>query len=107
MRCENWVNFAETNSFRSLSASPNPLLLSHSPTFSSSIHPFFSTKLVFHFQTTKDNFERTVIDDSRRGKRPMEIFVGKMFKMEVWEVLLTSMKVGEVAEFWCDAIVSP
>ncbi|XP_023675670.2 uncharacterized protein [Paramormyrops kingsleyae] len=62
------------------------------------------TKLVFHFQTTKDNFERTVIDDSRRGKQPMEIFVGKMFKMEVWEVLLTSMRVGEVAEFWCDAI---
>ncbi|XP_048885007.1 aryl-hydrocarbon-interacting protein-like 1 [Brienomyrus brachyistius] len=62
------------------------------------------TKLVFHFQTTKDDFEKTVIDDSRRGKRPMEIFVGKMFKMEVWEVLLTSMRVGEVAEFWCDAI---
>ncbi|XP_067375340.1 uncharacterized protein [Channa argus] len=28
-----------------------------------------------------------------------------MFKMEVWETLLTSMRVGEVAEFWCDAIV--
>ncbi|KPP67544.1 hypothetical protein Z043_113850 [Scleropages formosus] len=53
---------------------------------------------------TKDNFERTVIDDSRKFKRPMEIFVGKMFKMEVWEVLLTSMRVNEVAEFWCDAI---
>uniref|UniRef100_A0A8D0CLR6 Aryl hydrocarbon receptor interacting protein like 2 n=1 Tax=Scleropages formosus TaxID=113540 RepID=A0A8D0CLR6_SCLFO len=63
------------------------------------------TKLAFHFQTLKDNFERTVIDDSRKFKRPMEIFVGKMFKMEVWEVLLTSMRVNEVAEFWCDAIV--
>uniref|UniRef100_A0A8C9R711 Aryl hydrocarbon receptor interacting protein like 2 n=1 Tax=Scleropages formosus TaxID=113540 RepID=A0A8C9R711_SCLFO len=62
------------------------------------------TKLAFHFQTLKDNFERTVIDDSRKFKRPMEIFVGKMFKMEVWEVLLTSMRVNEVAEFWCDAI---
>ncbi|KAM6953157.1 aryl-hydrocarbon-interacting protein-like 1 [Aplochiton taeniatus] len=62
------------------------------------------TKLVFHFQTLKDNFERTVIDDSRLAKRPAEIFVGKMFKMEVWETLLTSMRVGEVAEFWCDAI---
>uniref|UniRef100_A0A672YJM2 Aryl hydrocarbon receptor interacting protein like 2 n=1 Tax=Sphaeramia orbicularis TaxID=375764 RepID=A0A672YJM2_9TELE len=31
-----------------------------------------------------------------------EIFVGKMFKMEVWETLLTSMRIGEVAEFWCD-----
>nr|XP_055034459.1 golgin subfamily A member 6-like protein 6 [Misgurnus anguillicaudatus] len=62
------------------------------------------TKLVFHFQTLLDNFERTVIDDSRKNKRPTEIFVGKMFKMEVWEVLLTSMRIGEVAEFWCDAV---
>nr|XP_020446417.1 aryl-hydrocarbon-interacting protein-like 1 [Monopterus albus] len=62
------------------------------------------TKLVFHFQTLLDNFERTVIDDSRLAGRPAEIFVGKMFKMEVWETLLTSMRTGEVAEFWCDAI---
>ncbi|XP_041930377.1 uncharacterized protein LOC121694321 isoform X2 [Alosa sapidissima] len=34
----------------------------------------------------------------------MEIFVGKMFKMEVWEELLKSMRIGEVAEFWCDAV---
>ncbi|XP_044220539.1 uncharacterized protein LOC122991010 [Thunnus albacares] len=61
------------------------------------------TKLVFHFQTLLDNFERTVIDDSRWAGRPAEIFVGKMFKMEVWETLLTSMRIGEVAEFWCDA----
>lgn len=60
--------------------------------------------MVFHYQTLLDDFERTVIDDSRRNKQPTEIFVGKMFKMEVWEVLLTSMRVGEVAEFWCDAI---
>lgn len=63
-------------------------------------------KLVFHFQTLLDNFERTVIDNSHKNKQPAEIFVGKMFKMEVWEVLLTSMRIGEVAEFWCDAIVS-
>ncbi|KAM9795125.1 aryl-hydrocarbon-interacting protein-like 1 [Neosynchiropus ocellatus] len=62
------------------------------------------TKLVFNFQTLLDDFERTVVDDSRLAGRPAEIFVGKMFKMEVWETLLTSMRVGEVAEFWCDAI---
>ncbi|XP_037117542.1 aryl-hydrocarbon-interacting protein-like 1 isoform X2 [Syngnathus acus] len=62
------------------------------------------TKLVFHFQTLLDNFERTVVDDSRLASRPAEIFVGKMFKLEVWETLLTSMRVGEVAEFWCDAV---
>ncbi|XP_077388551.1 sperm-associated antigen 1 isoform X2 [Festucalex cinctus] len=27
-----------------------------------------------------------------------------MFKLEVWETLLTSMRLGEVAEFWCDAV---
>lgn len=40
------------------------------------------------------------------ASRPAEIFVGKMFKMEVWETLLTSMRIGEVSEFWCDATVS-
>uniref|UniRef100_A0A672N4G3 Aryl hydrocarbon receptor interacting protein like 2 n=1 Tax=Sinocyclocheilus grahami TaxID=75366 RepID=A0A672N4G3_SINGR len=44
-----------------------------------------------------------VIDDSRKNKCPTEIFMEKMFKMEV---LLTSMRIGEVAEFWCDAIVN-
>uniref|UniRef100_A0A8C8VP10 AIP/AIPL N-terminal FKBP-type PPIase domain-containing protein n=1 Tax=Pelusios castaneus TaxID=367368 RepID=A0A8C8VP10_9SAUR len=62
------------------------------------------SKLTFHFQTLKDDFERTVIDDSRQAGIPMEIIVGKLFKIEVWETLLTSMRIGEVAEFWCDAI---
>ncbi|XP_047658530.1 aryl-hydrocarbon-interacting protein-like 1 isoform X2 [Tachysurus fulvidraco] len=64
---------------------------------------FLPLQLVFYFKTLLDNFERTVIDDSHKNKQPTEIFVGKMFKMEVWEVLLTSMRVGEVAQFWCDA----
>ncbi|XP_063169829.1 aryl-hydrocarbon-interacting protein-like 1 [Candoia aspera] len=62
------------------------------------------SKIIFHFQTLKDDFERTVIDDSRNTGVPMEIIVGKMFKIEVWETLLTSMRINEVAEFWCDAI---
>ncbi|KAH0631009.1 hypothetical protein JD844_004471 [Phrynosoma platyrhinos] len=62
------------------------------------------SKVTFHFQTLKDNFERTIIDDSRQAGIPMEIIVGKMFKIEVWETLLTSMRIGEVAEFWCDAV---
>lgn len=36
----------------------------------------------------------------------MNIIIGNMFKLEVWETLLTSMRLGEVAEFWCDTIVS-
>ncbi|NXA45837.1 AIPL1 protein, partial [Nothocercus julius] len=62
------------------------------------------SKITFHFQTLKDDFERTVIDDSREAGMPMEIIVGKMFKLEIWETLLSSMRAGEVAEFWCDAI---
>ncbi|XP_050166645.1 aryl-hydrocarbon-interacting protein-like 1 [Myiozetetes cayanensis] len=62
------------------------------------------SKFTFHFQTLKDNFERTVIDDSREAGTPMEIIVGKMFKLEIWETLLSSMRIGEVAEFWCDII---
>ncbi|XP_025026506.1 uncharacterized protein LOC112541400 [Python bivittatus] len=62
------------------------------------------SKITFHFQTLKDDFERTVIDDSRNTGVPMEIIVGKMFKIEIWETLLTSMRINEVAEFWCDAV---
>ncbi|XP_039939669.1 aryl-hydrocarbon-interacting protein-like 1 [Hirundo rustica] len=62
------------------------------------------SKFTFHFQTLKDDFERTVIDDSREAGMPMEIIMGKMFKLEIWETLLSSMRIGEVAEFWCDAI---
>lgn len=32
--------------------------------------------------------------------------MGNMFKLDIWETLLASMRVGEVAEFWCDTIVS-
>ena len=32
----------------------------------------------------------------------MELIFGKKFKLEVWEKLLKTMKVKEVAEFTCD-----
>ncbi|XP_075450525.1 aryl-hydrocarbon-interacting protein-like 1 [Ascaphus truei] len=61
-------------------------------------------KVTFHFRTLKCDGEGTVIDDSKTIGTPMEIVIGNMFKLEVWEVLLTSMRIGEVAEFWCDVI---
>ncbi|XP_039770445.1 aryl-hydrocarbon-interacting protein-like 1 [Ornithorhynchus anatinus] len=61
------------------------------------------SKVTFHFRTMKCNEERTVMDDSKRVGPPMHIIIGNMFKLEVWEILLTSMRIGEVAEFWCDA----
>ncbi|XP_027423646.1 aryl-hydrocarbon-interacting protein-like 1 [Zalophus californianus] len=62
------------------------------------------SRVIFHFRTTKCDEDRTVIDDSKRVGHPMHIILGNMFKLEVWEVLLTSMRLGEVAEFWCDSI---
>lgn len=42
--------------------------------------------------------ERTVIDDSKQVGHPMHIIIGNMFKkLEVWEILLASMRVSEVA----------
>uniref|UniRef100_A0A8C9DN42 Aryl-hydrocarbon-interacting protein-like 1 n=1 Tax=Prolemur simus TaxID=1328070 RepID=A0A8C9DN42_PROSS len=69
--------------------------------------PSFITgsRVTFHFRTMKCYDERTVIDDSKQVGHPMHIIIGNMFKLEVWEILLTSMRVGEVAEFWCDIIV--
>lgn len=52
------------------------------------------------------NDDRTVLDDSKKVGMPMEVVIGNMFKLDVWEVLLKSMRIGEVSEFWCDIIVS-
>ncbi|XP_024264131.1 aryl-hydrocarbon-interacting protein-like 1 [Oncorhynchus tshawytscha] len=56
------------------------------------------TKVAFHFCTLLCD-DCKVIDDSKGLGVPM---IGNMFKLEIWETLLTSMKIGEVAEFWCD-----
>ncbi|XP_031429049.1 aryl-hydrocarbon-interacting protein-like 1 [Clupea harengus] len=60
------------------------------------------TKVTFHFRTMLCDDERTVIDDSKKVGMPMEIVMGNMFKLDVWETLLASMRLQEVAEFWCD-----
>ncbi|KAG7282526.1 hypothetical protein CRUP_020241 [Coryphaenoides rupestris] len=59
-------------------------------------------KATFHFRTQLCDDDRTVIDDSKVVGNPMEIVIGNMFKMEIWETLLASMRIDEVAEFWCD-----
>ncbi|XP_012527293.1 AH receptor-interacting protein [Monomorium pharaonis] len=57
------------------------------------------TKVIFHFKTTKCDFDKTVIDDSRVMGNPMELVLGKKFKLEVWEVILQKMALNEVACF--------
>ncbi|KAM9469431.1 aryl-hydrocarbon-interacting protein-like 1 [Clarias gariepinus] len=62
------------------------------------------SKVTFHFRTMLCNDDRTVLDDSKKVGVPMEVVFGNMFKLDVWEILLRSMRIGEVAEFWCDII---
>ncbi|KAG7196533.1 hypothetical protein KM043_018557 [Ampulex compressa] len=56
-------------------------------------------KVLFHFKTTKCDPERTVIDDSRITNKPMELVLGKQFKLEVWEAIVQKMALMEVALF--------
>ncbi|CAN7942547.1 unnamed protein product [Ixodes pacificus] len=60
-------------------------------------------KCTFHFCVkrldTDEDEPDAVIDDSRKLSRPMELLIGKEFKLPVWEQCLKSMKVGEVAQF--------
>ncbi|XP_018325255.1 AH receptor-interacting protein [Agrilus planipennis] len=58
-------------------------------------------KVTFHFQTRLCNEDKTVIDDSKKmgiGK-PMELVLGKKFKLEVWEAIIRKMQLNEVAVF--------
>uniref|UniRef100_A0A0P5NMD3 Aryl hydrocarbon receptor-interacting protein AIP722 n=1 Tax=Daphnia magna TaxID=35525 RepID=A0A0P5NMD3_9CRUS len=64
------------------------------------------TKVRFHFiaQVITKNSEGEivigdVIDDSHNYSQPIEILIGKKFKLEVWETIVQTMAVNEVAEF--------
>ncbi|KAL9695771.1 hypothetical protein quinque_015056 [Culex quinquefasciatus] len=58
------------------------------------------TRIRFHYQTRK--LDGTVLDDSREQGKPMELVLGKKFKLEVWEVCVQKMALNEVASFRCD-----
>lgn len=59
----------------------------------------------FHFQTRRANDVR-VIDDSKKINKPMELVLGKKFKLEVWEVMVQKMSLNEVAKFTVHKSVS-
>lgn len=67
--------------------------------------PSISFQVVFHFRTTKCDSLKTVIDDSRSMGKPMELVLGKQFKLEVWEVIVQKMSINEVAIFTVDKSV--
>lgn len=60
------------------------------------------TKATFHYKTLLCDDRRTMIDDSSDRDKPMELIIGKKFKLPVWETIIRSMREGEVAEFLCD-----
>lgn len=60
------------------------------------------TKVKFHFITRKCDDNQTVIDDSRKMGKPMELIIGKQFKLEVWETIVQAMAINEVASFVVD-----
>ena len=72
------------------------------------IRPIFDVifQMYFHYKTTKCDDDRTVIDDSHKYDKPMEIILGKKFKLEVWETCLKTMQPNEVSEFLVDKLVS-
>lgn len=63
------------------------------------------TKVKFHFETRRADNQK-VIDDSRKNEKPMELVIGKKFKLEVWEAMVQKMALSEVARFQVDKSVS-
>ncbi|GLH04061.1 AH receptor-interacting protein, partial [Gryllus bimaculatus] len=61
-----------------------------------------SKQVYFHFQTRACDDNGTVIDDSRKMGKPMELVLGKKFRFEVWETIVQMMAVNEVAKFKVD-----
>ena len=57
------------------------------------------TKVSFHFVAKRLDGDRTLLDDSRKWIKPMELIFGKKFKLESWEMSIETMRVGEVASF--------
>lgn len=64
------------------------------------------SQATFHFRTLHSDNEGSVIDDSRTRGKPMELIVGKKFKLPVWETIVCTMREGEIAQFLCDIKVT-
>lgn len=43
-----------------------------------------------------------MVDDSKSLKKPMELIIGKEFKLQIWEELLKTMGVEEISRFVID-----
>jgi len=61
-------------------------------------------KIIFHYRVELCDEDRTCIDDSKKPYpngygQPMELILGKKFKLPVWETCLRTMRVEEVSSF--------
>lgn len=63
----------------------------------------FVFQVFFNFKTSK--CDGTVIDDSKKMKSPMELVLGKQFKLEVWETIVQKMALNEISCFRVDKSV--
>jgi len=45
-----------------------------------------------------DNDE-IIIDDTFKYKKPMELIIGKKFKLEIWELILHTMRLNERSKY--------
>ncbi|CAH8827295.1 unnamed protein product [Trichobilharzia szidati] len=57
------------------------------------------SKFIFHYQIRKLDDDHTVIDDTRKYGKTMEMYSGKEFQLEFWEHCLGTMLPGEVSSF--------
>ena len=64
--------------------------------------------MTFHFKTVKlnPNCDEEVIDDSKRSGKPMELIIGKQFKLILWEEWIKNMRLNEVSELVVDKHLS-
>ncbi|XP_068203927.1 AH receptor-interacting protein-like isoform X2 [Palaemon carinicauda] len=60
------------------------------------------TKVTFHVKTETVEESPKVIDDSKKWKSPVELLLGKKFKLEIWEACIRTMLPGEIASFSID-----
>lgn len=59
-------------------------------------------KVIFHVRTETCHDPPRLIDDSKTWTKPVELLLGKKFKLEVWEACLRTMAVEEVSSFKID-----
>lgn len=60
------------------------------------------SKVTFHIKTETCEEDPCLIDDSHQWKEPVELIIGKKFKLEVLEACIRTMLPGEVASFTID-----